>query len=330
MKKYPRIFIAVLAVAILIVASALLFLKSFKNRITVLNATLPEEIVFAKSSDDILNAGVVFNVKKELAKPTIIIWVHGWGVNFYSATYVSIGRAIGERGYTFVSVNTRMHDLANVEGYTAFGKRLRGGGYWGIASDQSKDISAWVDFAESNGFKKVILVGHSAGCAAVRNYLAEKQDSRVLGLVLASGTVDPDSPIDSSQYIQAVGLMSENKGEELIKDPKRSFPSYISAATLMDIASTQPEFKDFFGVHTTNPGVSKIQCPILAFYGTHDDVGNETQLELLKASIKKHSKNSISVSTIMIKGADHMYIGEEAQVADVITAWADTALKNKN
>jgi pimeloyl-ACP methyl ester carboxylesterase len=167
-----------------------------------------------------------------------------------------------------------MHDLANVEGYKG-GKRVRGGGYWGIASDQTKDIAAWIDFAESKGFKKVILIGHSAGAAAVREYQSEKQDNRVSGLVLASGSVDPAPPIDSSQYSHAVQLMSENKGEELIKDPKRSFPSYISTATLMDIANSRPEYKDFFGVKTTNAGITKIQCPILAFYGTHDDVGNE-------------------------------------------------------
>src|SRR5439155_20208746 len=122
------------------------------------------------------------------------------------------------------------------------------------------------------------------GAAAVRNFQAEKQDNRVAGLVLASGSVDPAPPIDSSQYIQAVQLTAENKGEELIKDPKRSFPSYISAATFMDIANESLNYKDFFGVRTTGAGITKIQCPILAFYGNRDDIGNENTLELLKTS----------------------------------------------
>ncbi len=291
-------------------------------------ATLPEEVVYVMSGDTVFNAGLLFHTKKGLTKPVAIIWVHGWGVNFYSPSYISVGRAFAEKGYTCISVNTRMHDLANVEGYKN-GKRVRGGGYWGIASDQTKDISAWIDFAESKGFKKVILVGHSAGAAAVRNFQSEKKDNRVSGLVLASGSVDPAPPIDSSQYIQAVPLMSENKGEELIKDPKRSFPSYISAATFMDIVNEPAGYKDFFGVRTTNAGITKIQCPILAFYGTHDDVGNENTLELLKTSIKKQPKGPMSVTTTMIKNADHMYMGQEIQVAEVITKWIDDILKSK-
>jgi hypothetical protein len=53
------------------------------------------------------------------------------GVNFYSPTYVSIGRKLAEKSYTSFSVNTRMHDLGNIEGYEG-DKRLRGGGYWGV------------------------------------------------------------------------------------------------------------------------------------------------------------------------------------------------------
>lgn len=39
---------------------------------------------------------------KALAKRIAVIWIHGWGVNFYQLTYVMIGRALAERGY-FVS-----------------------------------------------------------------------------------------------------------------------------------------------------------------------------------------------------------------------------------
>lgn len=284
-------------------------------------ATLPEELVYAATSDSVINAGMLFHPKKDSTKSIAIIWVHGWGVNFYYPSYISIGRAFAERGYTFITANTRMHDLANVQGYKN-GRRVRGGGYWGIASDQTTDISAWISFAESRGFKKMILIGHSAGASAVREYQSEKQDIRIAGLVLASGSVDPPPSIDSSQYVQAASLLAEGRGEELIKDPKRSFPSYISAATFMDIANSSLEYKDFFGVRTTpNAGITKIQCPILAFYGTNSDVGNEKTLELLKANTQKQLKGPVSVTTTMIKGAEHMYIGNEVQVADVIIKW---------
>jgi len=39
-----------------------IYLKVFKFNIHVKNASLPEQIVFTKSDDDILNAGVIFKM----------------------------------------------------------------------------------------------------------------------------------------------------------------------------------------------------------------------------------------------------------------------------
>jgi hypothetical protein len=71
----------------------------------------------------------------------------------------------------------------------------------------------------------------------------------------------------------------------------------------------------------------RIRCPLLAFFGTRGDVGAEAELELLKSSIKRHSSGPSRVDTVMIKGGDHMYAGEEAQVAQTIANWADTLLQ---
>src|ERR1051326_3664918 len=119
--------------------------------------------------------------------------------------------------------------------------------------------------------------------------------------------------------------MAQGEGEALVRDPKRSFPSYISAATLLDIANTPPEFKDFFGVQTTttNPAVRRIRCPLLAFFGTSGDVGGTKELELLKSCIARQSSGPSRVDTAMIQHTDHMYAGAEAQVAQTIADWAD-------
>jgi dienelactone hydrolase len=114
-------------------------------------ATSPEEVIFARSKDDVINAGVLFTPRKDSAKAVAIIWIHGWGVNFYQPSYVAIGRELAEHGYLTISANTRMHDLGNVETHSG-GKRIRGGGYWGIASDEVRDLAAWVDAAEQRWF----------------------------------------------------------------------------------------------------------------------------------------------------------------------------------
>jgi hypothetical protein len=118
--------------------------------------------------------------------------------------------------------------------------------------------------------------------------------------------------------------MAEGRGDDLVRDPKRSFPSFISAATFLDIANSPPEFKDFFGVRTPNPAVTRIRCPILAFFGAKGDVGTEEDLNLLKTCIQRQSSGPSRVDTVMIRDADHMYTGEEVQVAQTIAKWADT------
>lgn len=74
----------------------------------------PEQLVYVRSKDDIVSGGAIFTPSREIAKPIAIIWIHGWGVNFYYPTYVGIGRALADRGYTCITGNTRMHDLGNV------------------------------------------------------------------------------------------------------------------------------------------------------------------------------------------------------------------------
>jgi len=323
-----KISYAIILILILGSLGIIIYWQLEKRKPIVSNASLPEQIVFVRSDDDIVNGGVVFSPKKNDVKSAAIIWIHGWGVNFYSPTYITIGRAIAARGFPCIVGNTRLHDLGTIEGYK-WGKRIRGGGYWGIASDEVHDLAAWIDFADSQGFKQVILVGHSAGWAAVRRYQAEKQDTRVIGLISASGSLYPDTrEVDSAQLVQAVRMMADGDSEDLIKDPKRSFPSFISAATFMDIVNAPPELKDFFGFNSSNSAITKIECPVLAFFGTDGDVGNEAELEALKSTIKKQPNLKTKVTTTLIKNADHMYDGEEEQVSETITTWADTILKS--
>jgi pimeloyl-ACP methyl ester carboxylesterase len=289
----------------------------------------PEQLLYVRTDDNIVEGGVIFTPPKDLAKPVAIILIHGWGVNFYQPTYVAIGRALAERGYTSIAGNTRMHDIGNVEAWRG-NKRIRGGGYWGLAGDEVRDLAAWIDLAEERGFKRVVLVGHSAGAAAVRTYQAQIQDPRVLGVVLASGGIYAAGQAGSNELAEATRLVAHGEGEALMSFPKHSDPSKVnlSAGTFLDMVSIPPEFKDFFGVQTTttNPAVTRIRCPLLAFYGTSGDVGSKKELELLKSCIGRQSTGPSRVDTALIPHADHMYAGEEAQVAQTIAEWTNKLL----
>lgn len=217
-------------------------------------------------------------------------------------------------------------DIGNVEAWRGE-KRIRGGGYWGVPSEQTLDLAAWIDFAQRLGFNEVILVGHSDGWGAVRRYQWQTQDSRVAGLVVASGPIEADAGApDPEQIAQARKMMADGQPDDLVIIPKRSSPSFVSAATLVDLVDSPPELKDFFGAQTTNPGITRVHCPLLAFFGTDGDVGDEKDLMWLKDTLKRQQSGPGSVTTALIEGAGHMYAGHEDRVAQVIADWAETLL----
>jgi pimeloyl-ACP methyl ester carboxylesterase len=317
-----RTVVAILAALVLVCATLLLW-RFAPRRLTVTSGHFPEELVFVAASDGVVNGGAMFRSASDIAKPVAVIWMHGWGVNFYSPTYVNIGRRLAERGFTTFTINTRMHDIGTIQGFR-FGKRVRGGGVWGVTSDEARDVAAWVNFVEHQGFTKVVLVGHSAGWATVRAYQADTQDRRVVGLVLASGQARGGSNATDPQLLaQATKLVADGSGEDLLRLPNRSFPSFVSAATYADLAKAPADLLDFFGERTPNPGVTRITCPILAFFGTREsDVGTEADLAILESSVSRQPRHP-KVTRAMIDGADHMYTGEESQVAQLIATWAN-------
>lgn len=320
--------IAVVAIAALLGNGYLLWRNRLPRPERMAAGKHPEQVVYVRTSDDTLNGGILFAPPSDGAKPQAVIWIHGWGVNFYESSYVAIGRALASRGYTTIIGNTRMHDIGTVQGYRR-GRRIRGGGYWGVASEQVRDLAAWIDLADARGFQRCVLVGHSAGWAAVRQYQAAEQDPRVVGLVSASGQVYPNDAPDSAMLAEATRLVADGRGDDLLRIAGRSSPSFVSAATYLDTANTPPEVMDFYGIRTKSPAVGRIRCPLLAFFGTRDDVGTAKDLEVIRASIRRQSTGPSRVDAVMIENADHMYHGQEKQVAEVIARWIDGPPRQK-
>jgi dienelactone hydrolase len=284
-----------------------------------------EELVHARTDDGIVDAGALFSPDAAAKKRIAVIWIHGSGVNFSYPSYVNVARELARRGLTTIVGNTRMHDLGNIEAFRESGS-IRGGSYWGKTTDQVRDLAAWVQFAQDRGFNRVVLVGHSAGATAVQLYAARRQDPRVVGLVLASGRFRPaPGPIvDSTRLARAEQLVADGRGEEPVPptDPTAKRPT-TSAATLVDLASMGVELTDFYGVQTPNPPVARVRVPILAWFGTEDDVGTAADLELLERTLQRAPGGPKRVSTAMLPGATHMLDGREAEAAQALAEWVD-------
>src|SRR6516162_2645521 len=105
---------AIIVIALVVAIVLFVVWRLAPRQVTVTSGQFPEELVYVRSSDDVVNGGAMFKPPKNAAKPIAIVWMHGWGVNFYSPTYVNIGRRLAERGFTTVAINTRMHDIGTI------------------------------------------------------------------------------------------------------------------------------------------------------------------------------------------------------------------------
>ena len=96
---------AVVAIVIAAIGAALPMGKSFAGPADNQKAAgFAEQVVQVHTKDDIVASGALFAPPKDVAKPVAVIWIHGWGLNFYSPTYVAISRALAKRGYSTIHV----------------------------------------------------------------------------------------------------------------------------------------------------------------------------------------------------------------------------------
>jgi hypothetical protein len=111
-----------------------------------------EELVYARAADGVVNGGAFFAPAAGADKRIAVIWIHGTGINFYYPSYVNVARELAQRNLATIVGNTRMHDLGNTAAFRETAN-LRGGSYWGITTEQVRDLAAWVQFAKDRGFR---------------------------------------------------------------------------------------------------------------------------------------------------------------------------------
>jgi pimeloyl-ACP methyl ester carboxylesterase len=276
-----------------------------------------EQVVYTEAEDGTSLAGLLIEPATAERKSTAIVWIHGGECNFYFLPYVRIGRVLAARGYTFISGNTRGHDTASWSWYrtATTGERFFGGQIWENYEDSPLDIAGWIAFAEHAGFGRICLAGQSAGAHKTPAYQAQRQDHRVVGLILASPALRPffDTRAHPATLDQATRLVAEGRSEELVDCPF----GLMSARTYLSLDRFGI---DQFGRQNPEPAIARIACPILAIIGTNEpDISIEADLTI----IREHATSAPRVETRLIEGADHCYCGHEEGVAAVIGDWLD-------
>lgn len=152
--------------------------------------------------------------------------------------------------------------------------------------------------------------------------MAEREDKRVIGWGQASVGLALWPPrADAAQLKIASDMVAGGHGQDFMPNIR------LSAATFLDYGQTPQDIYDFYGIETTTPAVSKVHKPLLAFYGTEQDVGSQGDLDRLRLLINKRSGGTIRIDTALIQGADHDYTGKAAEVSHLIDSWVDNLIR---
>ncbi|MEO8286950.1 MAG: alpha/beta fold hydrolase [Chloroflexota bacterium] len=272
-----------------------------------------EELAFVDRADGYGLEGAIIRPTNGETKPVAIIWIHGNTSRFYDMPYIQIGREMAALGYTFITSNTHGHDIASII-WGPNGEAQPGGACWERFDEVPLDLSAWIDMAIEEGSEGVVLVGHSFGANKVIYYQAQKQDERVLGVVSASGDVKWKATPD--RVALAEQMEADGRDDEVL--PQLEMPWYrMSAKTYLGRARIA---QHVFDADTETPHIAKVQCPILAFYGTEEEwCGSASDLDM----IRRNAVSSTRVETHLVDGADHVFWDKANVAARLIGDWVD-------
>jgi pimeloyl-ACP methyl ester carboxylesterase len=254
-----------------------------------------------------------------------VLHIHGASSNFYRSQFLDrLAEELADRGYGFLTGNTRGHDIMNTVYTTDPTVSRRIGVALEIFEECPLDIAAWLSLLQERGFREMILLGHSFGAHKVAFYQAQTSDERVRGLVFLS-PADQDFWLDSvgddlDRMLSSVSdMVASGQGKRLFEGSIAPYPMSARTIHSLFVSANSDIFK--FG-RPDDPWevVARLDCPILAMMGTVAEFTGPTPSEAL-ATLRAKAVSSPRCDTIVLDGAPHNYRGYETQVTEAIGEW---------
>lgn len=277
-------------------------------------------IVKVKTSDNFSLHGLLsepVNPSKE-----IVIHIHGSSGSFYWNDYFGLlTNSVIDLGIAYLATNNRGSGVYELE---------KGSEYSGVSLEKFEDcvldIDAWIEFALSEGYEKIILEGHSYGTEKSVYYMNKgKYVDKVIGVMLFGFSDNVGTQI---KYEKSIGKNYRQEAEEINAsgEPWKLLSDYfglcgempISAQTYLHgftedcenaIALPLRKGKDltFF---------QNIKVPILGVISDDED-GEYTIIPIKDAIELIKSENKLAEAYI-IKNTDHIFTGKEKELVEIV------------
>jgi dienelactone hydrolase len=247
----------------------------------------------------------------------LVICHHGVGATFYGPSFFDrMGEQFEQLGIPTLRVNNRGHDQA----YQVGPRRL--GAAYELIDDCRKDFSAWLQFASSRGYERIMLWGHSLGAVKTVYFQAQVRDPRVVCAIASSPPRFVHETYRQSEHgdrfsadiVTAQQAVDSGAPERLIEaliPQTRAF----SAQTYLDKYGPTARF-DYFRYLPNQP------TPLLLTLGSLER-GDVSFAPLADHGPSMHLEYP-NVSYALIDGADHMYTSRTEQLWATARGWLDT------
>jgi pimeloyl-ACP methyl ester carboxylesterase len=244
----------------------------------------------------------------------LVICHHGVGSKFYTPSFFDrVGDELLQLGCAVLRVNNRGHDDAFLVGERPFGAAYE------IIDDCRTDITAWLDFAEARGFRRIALWGHSLGAVKTIYFLSVQDDARITCAIASSpprfAYALHGTPMQSTIQ-RAQELVSAGRGFELIEAtvPVRR---HFAAQTYLD--KYGPGDRYDYMAHL--PAVRK---PLLLTVGSLE-ADNVSFTGLVREGPSFSGRWS-NVQFAAIAGADHAYTDRTSELWSFVQGWLGQAV----
>lgn len=263
--------------------------------------------------------GVLFRQEEKKKTDTLMIAITGIHGNFYSNPfYYNIGDTLNSDNIDFIYAQTN-DAFGQIETININSGKEEIIGSWNERfSYTDEDIDAYLTFVEEEGYKHIILAGHSLGANKVIYYLSKHHDPRVEYFFLLSpanltymmsGVTPREKQIIKEQ-------VERGDGDKMLPFP---FMGWVEC-----IANTAYDWQ-FSGtlnnVHTAKDGdfsqAGQITHSGALLVGTYDNFTDGDPSEFLR-NLNDHMPTADQNKLIFIEKTGHTYQMKHQEVADDI------------
>ena len=262
--------------------------------------------------------GVLSRRQEERSVDTVMITITGIHGNFYSNPfYYNIGDTLnaGNIDFIYAQTNDAFGQIRTMNVNT--GKEEIIGSWNERFSYTDEDINAYLAFAREEGYKHIILAGHSLGANKVIYYLSRNHDPRVEHFFLLSPAnlthMMSDVTVHEKRMIK--DQVERGDGNQMLPFP---FMGWIQC-----IADTAWDWQ-FSGllnnVHTARDGdfsqAERITHTGALLVGTYDNFTDGDPAEFLR-NLNNHMPTAGQNRLIFIEKTGHTYQMKYQEVADI-------------